>query len=117
MTAIKKYERDLFTRLMRGLREIPGIQIYGITDYARFGYRTPTVAFTLKGKTPREIAERLGREKIYVWDGNYYALALMERLGLEEHGGAVRVGLAHYNTAAEVERFLKILADYATRNT
>ena len=117
MTAIKKYERDLFTRLMRGLRELPGIQIYGITDYARFGYRTPTVAFTLKGKTPREIAEQLGREKIYVWDGNYYALALMERLGLEEHGGAVRVGLAHYNTAAEVERFLKILADYATRNT
>ncbi len=109
LTAIKKYERDLFTRLMRGLREIPDIHIYGITDYARFGYRTPTVAFTLEGKTPREIAERLGRENIYVWDGNYYALALMERLGLEAHGGAVRVGLAHYNTVAEVERFLQAL--------
>ncbi|HEX7577162.1 MAG TPA: cysteine desulfurase-like protein [Anaerolineae bacterium] len=117
MAAIKKYERDLFTRLMRGLRDIPGVQIYGITDYARFGYRTPTVAFTLKDKTPREIAERLGHEKIYVWDGNYYALALMERLGLEEHGGAVRVGLAHYNTAEEVERFINILTEYATRHT
>jgi selenocysteine lyase/cysteine desulfurase len=95
--------------MMRGLRDLPGIQVYGIVDYARFGYRTPTVAFTLKGHTPREIAERLGRDKICVWDGNYYALALMERLGLEEHGGAVRVGLAHYNTAAEVDRFLNVM--------
>ncbi len=109
LAAIKVYERDLFARLMRGLCEIPGVQIYGITDYARFGYRTPTVAFTLKEKTPREIAERLGRENIYVWDGNYYALALMERLGLEEHGGAVRVGLAHYNIAREVDQFLEVM--------
>jgi selenocysteine lyase/cysteine desulfurase len=109
LAAIKKYERSIFTRLMHGLSEVPGVQIYGITDYARFGYRTPTVAFTLEGKTPREIAARLGQENIYVWDGNYYALALMERLGLEEHGGAVRVGLAHYNTAAEVDHFLQVM--------
>jgi len=109
LAAVKAYERDLFTRLIHGLRDIPGAHIYGITDVARFGYRTPTVAFTLPAATPREIAERLGRERIYVWDGNYYALALMERLGLEGHGGAVRVGLAHYNTAAEVDRFLDVL--------
>jgi cysteine desulfurase family protein (TIGR01976 family) len=106
MAAIKEYEKSLFVHLMIGLREIPGITIYGITDLNRFDYRTPTVAFTLAGKTPREIAEALAKEKIYVWDGNYYALALMERLGLEEHGGAVRVGLGHYNTAEEVQRFL-----------
>ena len=111
MAAIKQYERDLFTRLMTGLRGIPGVRTYGITDTGRFGYRTPTVAFTMEGKTPREIAERLGRENVYVWDGNYYALALMERLGLEEHGGAVRVGLAHYNTAAEVDRFLQVMKE------
>ncbi|MDE3090888.1 MAG: cysteine desulfurase-like protein, partial [Chloroflexota bacterium] len=111
LAAIKAYERDLFTRLMRGLSDIPGARIYGITDYARFAYRTPTVAFTLPRATPREIAERLGRESIYVWDGNYYALALMERLGLEAHGGAARVGLAHYNTAAEVERFLEVMKE------
>ena len=109
LAGIKQYEKDLFIRLMRGLREIPGVTIYGITDFARFDYRTPTVAFTLDGKTPRQVAEYLGRGNIYVWDGNYYALALMERLGLEEHGGAVRVGLAHYNTAEEVERFLAVL--------
>ena len=109
MAAIKEYEKNLFVRLMVGLPKIPGIHIYGITDFARFDYRTPTVAFTLAGKTPREIAEYLGRENIYAWDGNYYALALMERLGLEEHGGAVRVGLAHYNTAEEVDRLLEML--------
>ena len=109
LAAIKQYEKELFIRLMRGLREIPGVTIYGITDFARFDYRTPTVAFTLDGKTPRAVAEYLGHENIYVWDGNYYALALMERLGLEDHGGAVRVGLAHYNTMEEVERFLAVL--------
>lgn len=109
LAAIQAYEKNLFVRLMVGLREIPGIHIYGITDLGRFAYRTPTVAFTIDGKTPREIAEYLGRNNIYVWDGNYYALALMERLGLEGHGGAVRVGLAHYNTAEEVERLLQVL--------
>jgi cysteine desulfurase family protein (TIGR01976 family) len=109
MAAIQDYERDLFIRLMRGLCEIHDVQIYGITDFARFRYRTPTVAFNLPGRKPREIAQKLGREKIFVWDGNYYALALMERLGLEEHGGAVRVGLAHYNTDQEVDCFLSVM--------
>jgi cysteine desulfurase family protein (TIGR01976 family) len=109
IAAIKEYERGIFTKLMVGLRDIPGIHIYGITDLNRFAYRTPTVAFTIDGKTPREIAEYLGRNNIYVWDGNYYALALMEKLGLEGHGGAVRVGLAHYNTAEEVDRLLEAL--------
>lgn len=106
MSAIKQYEMDVFKHMMRGLRELPGIQLYGITDFARFDYRTPTIAFTHTSKSPREIAEILGRQNICVWDGNYYALALMERLQLEEHGGAVRVGLGHYNTIEEVNRFL-----------
>jgi cysteine desulfurase family protein (TIGR01976 family) len=113
LAAIKQYEIELFVRMMRGLREIPGITIYGITDLTRFDYRTPTVAFTLKNKTPRGIAEQLGREHIYVWDGNYYALALMERLQLEANGGAVRVGLGHYNSAEEVERFLEVMRGIA----
>ncbi len=115
LAAIKAYEKELFARLMTGLVEIPGIRIYGITDHKRFDQRTPTVAFTLNGLTPRAIAEHLGRENIYVWDGNYYALAVMERLDLEAHGGAVRVGLAHYNTAQEVDRFLQVLNRIARR--
>ncbi len=115
LSAIKAHEKELFIRLMAGLSAIPGIHIYGIADPKRFDQRTPTVAFTLDGLTPREVAERLGREEIYVWDGNYYALAVMERLGLEGHGGAVRVGLGHYNTAEEVERFLRVMGRIKTK--
>jgi selenocysteine lyase/cysteine desulfurase len=59
------------------------------------------------------VAERLGSEGIFVWDGNYYALAVTERLGVEESGGVVRVGIAHYNTAAEVERLLAVVSGLA----
>jgi selenocysteine lyase/cysteine desulfurase len=63
--------------------------VNGITDSARFDRRAPTVAFTLEGYTPRQVAERLRCEGIFVWDGNYYALAVTERLGVEERGGIV----------------------------
>ena len=69
----------------------------------------PTVAITIEGHTPRALAEALGERGIFCWDGNYYALTLMERLGLEESGGALRIGLAHYNTAEEVDRLLTAL--------
>ena len=75
--------------------------------------RVPTVSFTLAGWHPRRLAERLAAEKIYVWDGNYYALAVMERLGLQSQGGALRVGLAHYNTVEEVMRLVEVLKDLA----
>lgn len=110
---IQTYERDLFTHLMQGLSQLPGIEMYGITDYARFAYRSPTIAFNVRGHAPREVAQRLADAQIYSWDGNYYALALMERLGLEGHGGAVRVGLAHYNSTEEVDRFLDVMQSIA----
>ena len=69
----------------------------------------PTVSFTLKGKSPRSVAEYLARHDIYVWDGNYYALAIMERLDLQKSGGMVRVGAAHYNTLDEVARLIDAL--------
>jgi len=53
----------------------------------------------------RAVAEQLADDEIYVWDGNYYALGLMQALDLENHGGAVRAGFLHYNTAAEADRF------------
>jgi selenocysteine lyase/cysteine desulfurase len=69
--------------------EIPGVTISGITGPARFEGRVPTVAFTLEGHTPRQVAGRLGQEGICVWDGNCYALAVTERLGVEESDGMV----------------------------
>jgi cysteine desulfurase family protein (TIGR01976 family) len=113
MAAIRTYERPLAERLIKGLVDIPGVTVYGIADPARFDRRAPTVAFTLEGYTPRQVAERLGKEGIFVWDGNYYALAVTERLGVEESGGMVRVGIAHYNTAAEVDRLLAVVNDLA----
>ena len=61
------------------------------------------------------MAERLGREGIFVWDGNYYALAVTKRLGVEDSGGMVRVGIAHYNTGEEVDRLLTVINDLARR--
>lgn len=113
MRSLRQYEEALFAKLLNGLKEIKGIRIYGITDAARLGLRAPTAAFNLVGRNPRDVARELGNAGINVWDGNYYALALMERIGLEEHGGAVRVGLAHYNTTREVDRLLGVLARIA----
>jgi cysteine desulfurase family protein (TIGR01976 family) len=110
MTAIKAYERGLIERLVAGLLTIPGLTFYGIREQERFGLRTPTVSFRIEGYTPRAVAEYLGKQGIFVWDGNYYALSLTERLGVEANGGMVRIGLVHYNTAEEVERLLEALA-------
>jgi cysteine desulfurase family protein (TIGR01976 family) len=106
MTVIKEYEKTLSARLISGLRQIKGLKIWGITDPAQLDRRVPTVSFTLEGHNPREVAEYLGRRGIFVWDGNYYALAVMERLGLEPTGGMVRVGPVHYNTVEEIDRLL-----------
>jgi cysteine desulfurase family protein (TIGR01976 family) len=109
MSQIKDYERGLSERLVAGLLQIPGLTFYGIRDPERFDGRTPTVSFRLAGRTPREVAAALGERGIFVWDGNYYALSLSERLGVEPSGGMVRVGLAHYNTADEVDDLLAAL--------
>ena len=108
MAAIQAYERPLCARLIEGLSAIPGLKIWGITDPARFDWRVPTVSFTLEGLTPLEITTYLGEEGIFTWAGNFYALAVTERLGLEPEG-MVRIGLAHYNTAQEIERLLEVL--------
>jgi hypothetical protein len=68
------------------------VTVYGLTDTKRLEERVPTCAFTLKGKSPRQVAEELDEANIFVWDGNYYALEVTTRLGLEESGGMVRVG-------------------------
>ena len=113
LAAIRAYERPLVGKLINGLQAIPGVTLYGITEPSRFDQRVPTVSFRLNGHTPRQVAERLGQAGIFVWDGNYYALAVTERLGVEESGGMVRVGIAHYNTMGEVDRLLAVVNDLA----
>ena len=114
MSAIRAYEFNLSRALLDVLEETPGVTIYGLTDRRRLEERVPTVSFTLKGWHPRRVAEALAREGIYVWDGNYYALAVTERLGLEASGGMVRVGPVHYNTVGEVQRLGEALRKIVT---
>jgi selenocysteine lyase/cysteine desulfurase len=84
--------------------------LYGIAGTDRLAERTPTFALRVADQHPFETAKLLGEHGIFVWDGHYYALELMERLGLQETGGAVRIGFCHYNTADEVDRVLSELA-------
>ena len=109
--AICAYERGLCLRLVSGLESIPGLQVFGLTDPARFDRRVPTVSFRMAGLAPYEISQRLDGANIFAWAGNFYALAVTERLGIEAEGGLLRVGLVHYNTAEEVDTLLGVLAD------
>ncbi len=112
-SAIQQYERGLAETLISGLLAIPGLKFYGIRDVAKLDRRCPTVAVRIAGHTPLELATKLGDRGFFTWDGNYYALNLSERLDVEKDGGFLRIGLAHYNTAEEVHRFLSALREIA----
>ena len=109
MTAIRRWELDLYRRLADGLAAIPGARIWGITDVARLEERTPTAAVTFDTLEPAAVSAALAAEGIAVWHGDFYATGLIERLGLEASGGVVRIGLTHYNTPAEIDRLLEAL--------
>jgi cysteine desulfurase family protein (TIGR01976 family) len=109
------YERRLVSRLIEGLQSISGVRIYGITDPRRFAERCSTLSLRIGNHNPTTIAAFLGERGIFTWDGNYYALNLTERLGVEAQGGMLRIGLVHYNTLDEVERLLTALREFAIR--
>jgi cysteine desulfurase family protein (TIGR01976 family) len=113
MSALRAYEFELSRALLSALDQIPGLRLYGLADPGKVDQRVPTFSFTLEGKHPRSVAEALAKENIYVWDGNYYALEVTTRLGLEASGGMVRVGAVHYNTLDEVARLGEVLKKIA----
>jgi cysteine desulfurase family protein (TIGR01976 family) len=102
--AIQAHERALGEQFLAGLPE--RCTLFGLQT---MDGRVPTFAFRVDGESPRATAERLAEQGIAVWDGDYYAVEGMERLGLQPDG-AVRAGFVHYNTAAEVDRLLGTLA-------
>ena len=104
MTAIHAYEFELSRALLSALEAVPNIRIFGNTDPRRLDERIATFSFRIGDLNPRSVAEKLAAENIYVWDGNYYAINVSERLGLEDKGGMVRVGAVHYNTVDEVAK-------------
>jgi selenocysteine lyase/cysteine desulfurase len=108
---IREWEQQLSAKVLATLGSINGLQLYGITDCNHLHLRVPTFAFTVQGFTPREVAGHLAARSVYCWSGNYYAVRLMEALGLEEAGGAVRIGLEHLNTFEEIDYLAECLTD------
>jgi cysteine desulfurase family protein (TIGR01976 family) len=102
MSAIRAYEKGLSRALLAGLLKIPGVRIYGVTEEEKLGQRVPTFSLSTKALKPREMAKRLDRRNIFLWDGHFYAVEAIERLGLMRQGGVVRIGLCHYNTMEEI---------------
>lgn len=111
--AIHQHELGLMEKLIAGLKAIPGAKIYGITDPERFDQRCPTIAVRIDGQTPLQLANKLGERGFFTWDGNYYAINLTEKLDVEKDGGFLRIGIAHYNTAEEIERLLQAIREIA----
>jgi cysteine desulfurase family protein (TIGR01976 family) len=114
-SAARQYEEPLTNALIAGLQVIPGITVYGITNPNRIGERVPTVSIRHASVAPQPIAEALGAAGIHVWHGHNYAYEPARALGLPLDEGVVRIGIAHYNTQAEIERTLQEIYKTVTK--
>jgi cysteine desulfurase family protein (TIGR01976 family) len=112
MQAIEEYEAVLAERFRAALREIPGVKLYAAPDGVR---KTPTLAFRVEGRSPREFCEYMAEQGFFVADGHFYASTLARKLGIHDKGGWIRTGLAPYNTEEEVEGFIGSLMRFARR--
>lgn len=108
MQGATAYEHDIGSQLLKGLATIPGLRLWGAPTMQG---RVPTFSFTIQGHHPDAIAEHLAAREIYAWSGNFYAVEVIDRLGLAASGGLLRVGLCHYNTADEVDRLIAALRE------
>ena len=109
MNAIRAYEQSLSLELLRVLKD-NGATLYGINCESRISERVPTICFNMPGVLPRNVTETAARAGIGIRDGHMYAPRLMNRLGVTQDTGVVRVSLVHYNTFAEIHRFANVLA-------
>ncbi|MGH2749613.1 MAG: cysteine desulfurase-like protein [Actinomycetota bacterium] len=109
MQVAHEHQQGLTERFLRGISGLDGVTLYGPDDVDR----TSTFALRVRGQHPDDTAKRFAECGIFVWSGNYYALAVMEALDLEESGGATRIGFCHYSTAEEVDYALDVLGRIA----
>jgi cysteine desulfurase family protein (TIGR01976 family) len=100
-TALHAQGLALFRAMWEGLSRISGVRLYGPPPGTP---RTPTVAFTVQGRTADHVARHLATRGVFVSSGDFYASTVVERLGLTE--GLVRAGCACYTTSEEVERLV-----------
>lgn len=115
MRATLQYERGVSAALLDGFAAVPGLHVYGITDKSRLDERVPTFIFNIDGIATADLNKALADNGVFAWDGNYYALEIMNKLGLEGKGGALRVGAVHYNTPEDVDRLISTLQRIVTR--
>ena len=101
-----QHEQDLSAYFLARLRAYPQITLYGRHEVQG---RTPTFAFRIQGRSPRELSEFCGQYDVCVGDGHFYAQGLVNHLGLMDQGGVNRLGFLHYNTRSEIERFFELL--------
>lgn len=106
LDGVGAYEMEVFAPLLDGLSSMDGVTVWGPHDLTG---RTPTVAFTVDGRSPGEVSQALAAEKIAVWDGHNYAVEVVGQLGLTETGGVVRAGLARYIDPDDVARLLAVV--------
>ena len=109
MEVLIDYERDLTRHLITGLQAIPGVTVHGLTREEDLTDRVPTVGMVKEGSDPDTLARRLAEANIFTWPGHYYAIEVIERLGLSASGGMLRIGLGQYNTVEEIDRLLNVL--------
>ncbi|HET9847472.1 MAG TPA: cysteine desulfurase-like protein [Candidatus Dormibacteraeota bacterium] len=112
LVRIAAHERALVARLIDGLNRIDGVRIYGITNVEQLERRAPTISLTWARHRPGSLARWLASNQVFTWHGDHYAPELINRLGLREQGGTLRIGIAHYNTASEIDLVLELLAGY-----
>src|SRR6185295_13381894 len=98
------HEHQLAVQLYNGLNKIPGVKIIG-EDFTST-HRSPTISFTVEGKTPSQVCSYLAKKNICAWDGHFYAIRAIEVLGLLEKGGVTRLGISMYNTQEEIDTTL-----------
>ena len=110
MLAMRAYEHEMNRHFLQIFDAVPNVTLYGPWQVED---RVATFSFRVAGKSSRQAAEEFGRAGINLWDGNFYALAVTQHLGVEDTGGLVRVGAVHYNTLQEIERFGEVLRSIA----
>ena len=110
MEAIEAYEDPMARWARQELRAIPGVKVYAASDDVR---KTPTVAFRVAGKTPREVCLHALKKGVYIASGDFYASTLAMVLGIRESGSFVRAGLAPYTTREEIERMVESIREIA----
>jgi selenocysteine lyase/cysteine desulfurase len=109
MDVLFAYEKTLAERLIDGLATLPDVTIQGITAPEAMGRRVPTISFTTPRHAPSDLARALAAANVFAWSGHNYAVEAIDRMGLADKGGVLRLGLAHYNTATEVDIVVETL--------